>query len=56
MGDEKPKNEPAKTEPPKTEPPEDGRPAEIRRGREPQPEEEAQEDIPDTSTVESIGY
>lgn len=46
MGDDKPKNEPL----------EDGRPAEVREGGEPQPEEQAEEDIPDSSTVESIGY
>lgn len=40
----------------KNEPLEDGRPAEIREGQEPQPEEEAEEDIADPSTVESIGY
>jgi hypothetical protein len=35
---------------------EDGRPAEIREGQEPQPADEAEEDIPDPSTVESVGY
>ena len=34
----------------------DGRPAEIREGRQPQPPDEAEEDIPDPSTVESVGY
>jgi hypothetical protein len=34
----------------------DGRPAEIREGRETQAPEEAEEDIPDPSTVESVGY
>ncbi len=40
----------------KKEPLEDGRPAEVREGREPQPAEQAEEDIADPSTVESIGY
>ena len=35
---------------------EDGRPAEVREGQEPQPREKAEEDIPDPSTVESVGY
>jgi hypothetical protein len=34
----------------------DGRPAEVREGRDPQPADEAEEDIPDPSTVESVGY
>jgi len=37
-------------------PAEDGRPAEVREGRDPQPEEEAQDDIPDESTIENVGY
>jgi hypothetical protein len=36
--------------------PEDGRPAEVREGHEPQSEEQAEEDIPDPSTVENVGY
>jgi hypothetical protein len=35
---------------------EDGRPAEVRQGLDPQPEDEAEEDIPDASTVDSVGY
>ncbi len=35
---------------------EDGRPAEVREGREPQSEDEAQEDIPDQETIENVGY
>jgi hypothetical protein len=34
----------------------DGRPAEVREGQEPQPKDTAEEDIPDPSTVESVGY
>jgi hypothetical protein len=34
----------------------DGRPVEIREGQEPQPPDEAEEDIPDPSTVENVGY
>ena len=34
----------------------DGRPVEAREGPEPQPEDEAEEDIPDPSTVVSVGY
>ena len=34
----------------------DGRPAEVREGQEPQTKEETEEDIPDPSTVESVGY
>lgn len=34
----------------------DGRPAEVREGREPEPDDEAEEDIPDPSTVENVGY
>ena len=41
---------------PKPEPIEDGRPAEIREGQEPQAEPDKEEDIPDPSTVESVGY
>lgn len=37
-------------------PTEDGRPVEVRDGREPQPEDEAQDDIPDESTIENVGY
>lgn len=37
-------------------PTEDGRPAEVREGLEPQPGDEAQEDIPDEDTIESVGY
>ena len=35
---------------------EDGRPAEVRRGKEPQAPEEREEDVQDTDTVESVGY
>jgi hypothetical protein len=34
----------------------DGRPVEVREGQEPQPSDEAEEDIPDPSTVENVGY
>jgi hypothetical protein len=34
----------------------DGRPVEVREGREPQSREEKEEDTPDPSTVESVGY
>jgi hypothetical protein len=34
----------------------DGRPVEVREGRTPQSSEEKEEDIPDPSTVESVGY
>jgi hypothetical protein len=34
----------------------DGRPAEIREGQQPQSRPEAEEDIPDPETVESVGY
>lgn len=37
-------------------PTEDGRPAEVREGREPEEEEEAQDDIPDRSTIDNVGY
>ena len=40
----------------KNEPLEDGRPADVREGEEPQSAEEAEEDIPDSSTIESVGY
>ena len=40
----------------KPEPLEDGRPAEVREGQEPQADKEKDEDIPDPSTVESVGY
>jgi len=43
-------------EPRNPEPLEDGRPAEVRQGEKPQTEEDKQEDIPDPSTVESVGY
>jgi hypothetical protein len=38
------------------EPLEDGRPAEVREGQQPQTQTEKEEDIPDPSTVESVGY
>jgi hypothetical protein len=41
---------------PKIEESGDGRPAEVREGQEPQPKDEAEEDIPDPSTVENVGY
>jgi len=34
----------------------DGRPVERRDGQEPKPDDKAEEDIPDPSTVESVGY
>jgi len=34
----------------------DGRPAEVREGQDPKPDDKAEEDIPDPSTVESVGY
>jgi hypothetical protein len=34
----------------------DGRPAEVREGEEPQSTEDCEEDIPDASTVENVGY
>jgi hypothetical protein len=34
----------------------DGRPVERREGREPKSDEKAEEDIPDPSTIESVGY
>ena len=34
----------------------DGRPAEVREGQKPQPKDEAEEDIPDPSTVDNVGY
>jgi hypothetical protein len=34
----------------------DGRPVEAREGQEPQPEQDAEEDIPDPSTVDNVGY
>lgn len=34
----------------------DGRPVEVREGKVPQSKAEKQEDIPDTETVENIGY
>ena len=37
-------------------PQEDGRPAEVREGREPEPDADPEEDIPDRSTIESVGY
>ena len=37
-------------------PTEDGRPAEVREGAEPQPDDEAQDDIPDRETIENVGY
>jgi hypothetical protein len=40
----------------KDEPLEDGRPAEVREGQKPQTDREKEEDIPDPSTVESVGY
>jgi len=40
----------------KSEPIEDGRPVEIREGQTPQTEHDKEEDIPDESTVESVGY
>ncbi|HEV7865400.1 MAG TPA: hypothetical protein VGR20_22070 [Acidimicrobiia bacterium] len=35
---------------------EDGRPVEVRDGEQPQSAEELEEDIPDPSTVENVGY
>ncbi len=35
---------------------EDGRPAEVREGEQPQADADKDEDIPDPSTVESVGY
>jgi hypothetical protein len=43
-------------EDPKIEESGDGRPAEAREGTEPQTRDEAEEDIPDPSTVENVGY
>jgi hypothetical protein len=37
-------------------PTEDGRPAEVREGQEPQPDDEAQDDIPDKDTIDHVGY
>ncbi|MEW6472380.1 MAG: hypothetical protein AB1679_08915 [Actinomycetota bacterium] len=37
-------------------PDEDGRPVEVREGPEPQPDDEAQDDIPDRSTIDNVGY
>ena len=37
-------------------PTEDGRPAEVREGPESQPEDEAQDDIPDRETIDNVGY
>ena len=34
----------------------DGRPVEVREGEEPQTKDEAEEDIPDPSTVDNVGY
>ena len=34
----------------------DGRPAEVREGKEPDTKESPEEDIPDPSTVENVGY
>jgi hypothetical protein len=34
----------------------DGRPVEVRKGEDPQPKDEAEEDIPDRSTVDHVGY
>jgi hypothetical protein len=34
----------------------DGRPVEEREGQGPEPADKAEEDIPDPSTVESVGY
>ena len=34
----------------------DGRPVEVRDGEQPQSAEDAEEDIPDASTVENVGY
>jgi hypothetical protein len=34
----------------------DGRPVEVREGQEPEPDDKAEEDIPDPSTVENVGY
>ena len=33
-----------------------GCPAEVREGEEPKPDDKPEEDIPDPSTVESVGY
>jgi hypothetical protein len=42
----------------KTQPTElqDGRPVEVRDGEQPQSTEDCEEDIPDASTVENVGY
>ena len=37
-------------------PTEDGRPAEVREGEEPEPDDSAEEDIPDESTIDNVGY
>jgi hypothetical protein len=37
-------------------PTEDGRPVEVRDGEEPEPDDSAEEDIPDESTIDNIGY
>jgi hypothetical protein len=34
----------------------DGRPVEVREGEQPQSTEDCEEDIPDASTVENVGY
>ena len=41
---------------PKIEESGDGRPAEVREGQQPKRDDKAEEDIPDPSTVESVGY
>jgi hypothetical protein len=41
---------------PKIEESGDGRPAEVREGPDTQPKDEAEEDIPDPSTVDNVGY
>jgi hypothetical protein len=37
-------------------PTEDGRPAEVREGRAPEADDSVEEDIPDESTIENVGY
>jgi hypothetical protein len=37
-------------------PTEDGRPAEVRDGEEPASDDSVEEDIPDESTIDNVGY
>lgn len=37
-------------------PTEDGRPAEVREGEVPEPDDSVEEDIPDESTIDNVGY